>query len=83
MAEDLGDARSREENGRFREMGERRKGSNPEYAYAPRWAPTGNWRLSGFDIFVILCGTAIIVTVVAMGLSGAFDLPATPVAPRP
>jgi hypothetical protein len=81
MSDDLGDPRSREENGRFREVAERRKGANPEYAYAPRWAPMGNWRLSGFDLLVMVLGVAIIVTVVAMGLSGAFDLPAPPVAP--
>ncbi len=80
MADDLGDARSRAENGRFREVAERQKGSNPEYAYAPRWVPTGNWRVSGFDLLVMVCGAAIIVGVVAMGLSGAFDLP-PPVAP--
>lgn len=81
MANDLGDARSRTENGRFRELAERRKGSAPEYAYAPRWAPMGNWRMSGFDLLVILLGVAIIVAVVVLGLSGFFDLPPPPVAP--
>jgi hypothetical protein len=83
MSDDLGDARSRTENGRFRDLAERRKGANPEYAFAPRWVPMGNWRVSGFDIFVFVLGTAIIVTVVALGLSGFFDLPPLPVAPRP
>jgi hypothetical protein len=81
MSDDLGDAQSRAENSRFREVLERGKAANPEYAYAPRWAPTGNWRLSGFDLLVIVLGAAIIVTVVTLGLSGTFDLPPPPVAP--
>lgn len=79
--DDLGDARSRGENGRFRDLAERRKGAAAEYAYAPRWAPMGHWRVSGFDVILFLLGTAIIVTVVVLGLSGAFDLPPAPVAP--
>jgi hypothetical protein len=81
MSDDLGDARSRFENDRFREVTERRKASDPEYAYAPRWAPIGNWRLSAFDIVLIVFGAVIIATVVVMGLSGAFDIVPPTVAP--
>ncbi|MBS7810758.1 hypothetical protein [Roseococcus pinisoli] len=71
--DDLGDARSRTENGRFRDLAERRQGSNPEYAYAPRWAPMGNWRMSAFDLLFIVFGLAVLVTIVGLGLFGAFD----------
>ncbi|HEY8610032.1 MAG TPA: hypothetical protein VIL69_01925 [Roseomonas sp.] len=71
--DDLGDARSRTENGRFREMAERQKSANPEYAYAPRWVPTGNWSISWFDLFLWIFGSMIIVVPVTMGLLGYFE----------
>jgi len=67
-ADDLGDARSRQENDRFREMGNRRKAAEPEYAYAPRWVPTGNWRASPFDIVMAVLGIAILAVVVVVNL---------------
>lgn len=71
--EDLGDARSRFENSRFRELVERSKGSNPEYAYAPRWVPQGNWRPDLGDVILHLVGYGIIGLVVAMRLLGYLD----------
>ena len=68
--DDLEDARSRAENAQFREKAERQKSANPEYAYAPRWVPTGNWCLSGFDLLVILLGVALILMVLGMRLFG-------------
>jgi len=69
-ANDEGDAQSRDENSRYREMAERRKSANPEYAYAPRWIPTGNWRMSAFDLIIIVLGVAIVLTPVGMWLFG-------------
>jgi hypothetical protein len=68
--EDLGDARSREANRGFRELAERRKSSDPAYAYAPRWVPTGNWHMSLLDLLVVAAGIAIIAMVVGMRLLG-------------
>ncbi|MBP0443214.1 hypothetical protein J8J14_00350 [Roseomonas sp. SSH11] len=67
---DLGDAQSRAENAKFREMAQRQQAANPEYAYAPRWAPMGNWRMSGLDLFIILLGVGLILMVVGMRLLG-------------
>ena len=49
---------------------ERRKSANPEYAYVPRWIPTGNWRMSAFDLIIAAFGVAIILTPVGMWLFG-------------
>lgn len=68
--DDLGDARSREENRRYRGKAERLKSADPLYAYAPRWIPTGNWRLSGFDLLVIVVGAALILMILGMRLFG-------------
>jgi hypothetical protein len=68
--DDLEDAPSRAENARFREMAERQKSANFEYAYAPRWFPMGNWRMSGFDLFIIVLGIALILMVLGMRLFG-------------
>ncbi|MBR0655027.1 hypothetical protein [Plastoroseomonas arctica] len=70
MADDLGDARSRDENRRFRDMAERTKSENPVYAYAPRWVPTGNWRMSVFDLIVYTLGIGVILMVLGMRLFG-------------
>ncbi|MBR0658468.1 hypothetical protein [Neoroseomonas oryzicola] len=70
--DDLGDARSRLENQRFRAVMERSKGSNPEYAYAPRWVPTGNWRMDIGDVILHVVGYGIIGAVVAMHLLGYY-----------
>ena len=66
--DDLGDARSRLENSRFREMGNRRKAENPEYAYAPRWVPTGNWHASLFDVVMAVLGAAILAVAAVVTL---------------
>ncbi|SHK31795.1 hypothetical protein SAMN02745194_04684 [Roseomonas rosea] len=68
--DDLGDARSREENRKYRGMAERTKSAHPLYAYAPRWVPTGNWRMTGFDLLVVVCGIALILMVLGMRLFG-------------
>ena len=68
--DDLGDARSREENRAFREMAGRTKSSDPVFAYAPRWVPTGHWRMSGFDIVIVVFGIALILMVLGMRLFG-------------
>ena len=73
-----GDARSEAENRSYRELAERRKAANPEYAYMPRWVPTGNWRLSLGDLLVILFGLGILLMVLVMrwlGLIGASPPP--------
>ncbi len=67
---DFEDARSREENRKFRDMAERTKSGNPVYAYAPRWVPTGNWRMSRFDLLIIIIGIALLLMVVGMRLFG-------------
>ncbi|MEO3473039.1 hypothetical protein AAFN86_14310 [Roseomonas sp. CAU 1739] len=75
MAEDpdtLGDARSRYENQRFRAMMERNKASNPEYAYAPRWVPTGNWKPDLGDVILWVIGYGILAMVLVMRLLGYF-----------
>ena len=69
-----GDARSHAENRRYRDLAERRKASNPEYAYMPRWVPTGNWHMSWGDLLVILFGLGILLMVLVMrwlGIIGA------------
>lgn len=68
--EDLGDARSRDANRRFRGLAERGKSANPDFAYMPRWVPTGNWRMSGFDLVIVIFGVAIILMVVGMKVFG-------------
>lgn len=68
--DDQGDARSRDENSRYREMAERQKSANPEYTYAPRWVPTGKRRMSAFNLIVVVFGVAIILTPIGMWLFG-------------
>ena len=62
--DELGDASSRTENARFREMDNRNKAAAPEYAYMPRYVPQGNWRASGYDIAMAVLGAAILAVVV-------------------
>ncbi|MBR0666455.1 hypothetical protein GXW71_18995 [Roseomonas hellenica] len=71
--DDLGDARSREANRSFRPRMERGKSENPAFAYAPRWAPTGNWRMSWFDRVVVAFGIGIILMVLGMWAFGAIS----------
>ena len=73
---DAGDARSQAENRRYRELAERQKASNPEYAYMPRWVPTGNWHLSWGDLLVILFGLGILAMVLVMRWLGLIGAPA-------
>jgi len=68
--DDLGDSRSRQENRRYRGMAERLKSADPLYACVPRWIPTGNWRLSGFDLLVIVVGATLILMILGMRLLG-------------
>ena len=70
--DDLSDARSRAENDAFREKARRASAGNPELAYMPRWVPMGNWRMSGFDLVVVLIGVGLIVMVLGMRLFGVF-----------
>ena len=72
MSDDLGDAHSRLENQRFRELAQRSQGTNPEYAYAPRWAPMGNWRFGIGDLVVAVAGLAILGLVLAMHWLGYY-----------
>lgn len=68
--DDLGDTRSRAENDAFREKARRASAGNPEFAYMPRWVPMGNWRMSGFDLVIVLIGVGLIVMVLGMRLLG-------------
>jgi len=68
--EDLSDAESRNANARFRTEVERKKSSEPGYAYAPRWIPTGNWRMSWFDLIVMIVGFGILLLMLGMRLFG-------------
>ena len=66
--DELADARSRLENSRFREGVNRHKAENPEYAYAPRWVPTGNWHASLFDVVMAVLGAAILAVAAVVNL---------------
>jgi hypothetical protein len=55
---------------RQRDLAERQKGSDPAYAYAPRWATTGNWRMSRGDLVVTVIGLGILLMVLGMRLFG-------------
>ena len=68
--DDLGDAKSREENRNYREMFERRNSDNPVSAYLHRWIPTGNRRMSLGDLIVTIVGVAILLMVLGMRLFG-------------
>lgn len=69
--EDLGDARSREENRNARGMFDRGKADNPLIgAYMPRWVPTPNWRMSIFDLILYAFGIGIVLIVLGMWLLG-------------
>jgi hypothetical protein len=69
--EDLGDARSRQENRGARSSFDRSKADNPLIgAYVPRWVPTPNWRLSIFDLILYAIGIGIILMVLGMWLLG-------------
>ncbi len=72
----LSDARSREENRRHRDLAERGQSGDPAFAYAPRWVPMPRWRLSGFDLVVIVAGLGIILMVLGMRLFGVIGSPA-------
>ncbi|MBL6081848.1 hypothetical protein JMJ56_28080 [Belnapia sp. T18] len=69
-SDDLGDARSRTENQAFRDKATRASAGNPEMAYMPRWVPMGNWRMSSFDLVVVLVGVGLIIMVLGMRLLG-------------
>lgn len=58
------------ENQRFRALMERTKGSNPEYAHAPRWVATGNRRMDLGDVILFVVGYGIIAMVLLMRLLG-------------
>ncbi|MFC0384404.1 hypothetical protein [Muricoccus vinaceus] len=51
-------------------MAERTKSADPVFAYAPRWVPTGDWRMSGFDVLTIVFGVALILMILGMRLFG-------------
>lgn len=71
MADDFGDARSREESRTARDRFDRNKADNPLVgAYAPRWVPTPNWRMSIFDLIIFASGIGIILMVLGMWLCG-------------
>ncbi|MBL6455047.1 hypothetical protein JMJ55_06905 [Belnapia sp. T6] len=55
---------------RQRALAERGKAADPAYAYAPRWIPTGNWRMSLGDWIVTLIGVGIVLMVLGMRLFG-------------
>jgi hypothetical protein len=61
--DDLGDSRSRLENSMAREMARRRQSAEPEYAYAPRYIPIGNWHATAFDTAMAIIGVVILVIV--------------------
>jgi hypothetical protein len=61
--DDLGDAQSRLDNARFREMMNRRKTADAEYAYLPRYVPTGNFTPATFDLVMAGLGAAILIAV--------------------
>ena len=64
-AEDLGDSRSRLENSKAREMAKRRQSVEPEFAYAPRYVPIGNWQATAFDNAMAIIG-AVILAIIAI-----------------
>ena len=68
--DDLGDARNRTENPAFREKARRTSAGIPEMAYMPRWVPMGNWRMSAFDLILVLVGAGLIVMFLVMRLLG-------------
>ena len=68
--DDLGDARSRDENRQFRGMAGRAKSGEAGFTYLARWVPMGNWRLTGFDIVIMVFGVALILMVLGMRLFG-------------
>ena len=69
--EQLGDARSREENLHARDRFDRGKADNPLIgAYMPRWVPTPNWRMSVFDLILYAFGIGIILLVLGLWLLG-------------
>jgi hypothetical protein len=72
MQDDLGDAGSRMANQRFRDQVEREKSSDPAYAYAPRWVPSGNWQVSLGDVIVAVIGIGILLMACGMKLLGYF-----------
>ena len=68
--DDLSDAQAREANRNFRVSAGRDKAADPAYAYAPRWIPTGRWRMSIGDLIMPAIGCGIILLVVVMRLLG-------------
>jgi hypothetical protein len=68
--DDFGDAKSREEDRRYREMSDRAKSDSSVAAYFHKWIPTGNRRMSVGDLIVIIVGAAILLTPVCMHLFG-------------
>ena len=68
--DELGDAKSREENRNYREISERTKSHSPVTAYFHRWVPTGNRQMSLGDLIVIIVGVAILLMVLGMHLFG-------------
>jgi hypothetical protein len=68
--DDLGDAKSRDENRNYREAFGRKGSDNAVSAYLHRWVPTGNRQMSLGDLILIMVGLAIILAVVGMRLFG-------------
>ena len=68
MSEDLGDSRSRLENSKAREMAKRRQSAEPEFAYAPRYVPIGNWQATAFDTAMAVVGAVILAIVAIVNL---------------
>ena len=62
--DDLGDAQSRLENARFREMVNRSKAAQAEYAFMPRYVPTGNFAPTTFDLIMAGLGAALLIIIV-------------------
>jgi len=68
--DDLGDAKSREDNRNYREAFGRKNSDAGVSAYLHRWVPTGNRQGSLGDLIVIVAGLAILLGVVGMRLFG-------------
>jgi hypothetical protein len=66
--DELGDAASREAVRRHQAAFDRNRSQNGEYAYAPRWVPHGNWRMSLGDVLVVAFGSAILLLILGMRL---------------
>ena len=72
--DDLGDAKSREEDRTSRATFERKRTglASPEIVFSHRWVPLGNRRISMGDLILMLVGAAILLAVLGMHILGYY-----------